>query len=78
MTSTSLSLDWERMKRVAYCSYGIKKRDFPWIKFSSNKQGREENVLAINKDQYLEASKLFYEQYQFDDDLLINIMWYFA
>ena len=78
MTTTSLSLNWERMKRVAYCSYGIKKGEFPKIKFSSNKQGREENVSAINKDQYLEASKLLYEQEQFDDALLINIMWSFA
>ena len=40
MTSTSLSLHWERMKRLAICSFGIKKQDFPKIKFSSNKQGR--------------------------------------
>ena len=66
------------MKRIATCSYGIKKRDFPKIKFSSNKQGREENVSAINKDQYLEASKLLCKQKQFDDALLINIMWSFA
>ena len=44
------------MKRVAYCSFGIKKSEFPKIKFSSNKQGKEENISAINKDQYLEAS----------------------
>ena len=78
MTATSLSLNWERMKRIATCSYGIKKRDFPKIKFSSNKQGREENISAINKDQYLEASKLLCERKQFDDALLINIMWSFA
>ena len=78
MTATSLSLNWERMKRIATCSYGIKKRDFPKIKFSSNKQGREENVSAINKDQFLEASKLLCKQKQFDDALLINIMWSFA
>ena len=78
MTSTSLSLNWERMKRVVYCSYEIKKGEFPKIEFFSNKQGREENVSAINKDQYLEASKLLYEQKQFDDALLINIMWFFT
>ena len=78
MTTTSLSLNWERMKRVAYCSYEIKKGEFPKIKFSSNKQGREENVLVNNKDQYLETSKLLYEQEKFDDALLINIMWSFA
>ena len=66
------------MKRVAYCSYGIKKEIFPKIKLSSNKQGREENVSAINKDQYLEASKLHYEQEQFDDSLLIYIVRLFA
>ena len=66
------------MKRISTFSYGIKKRDFPKVKFSSSKQGREENVSAINKDQYLEASKLFWKQKQFDDALLINIMWSFA
>ena len=65
------------MKRVAYCSYGIKKGEFHKIKFSSNKQGREEHVLEIKKDQYLETSKLLYEQENFDDALLINIMWSF-
>ena len=64
MTAASLSLNWERMKRITTCSYGIKKRDFPKIKFSSNKQGREENVSAINKDQFLEASKLLCKQKQ--------------
>ena len=62
MTSTSFSLNWKRMKRVVYCSYGIKKGEFPKIKLSSNKQGREENVSAINKDQYIEASKLLCKQ----------------
>ena len=52
----------------------LKREKFLKIKLSSNKQGREENVSAINKDQYLEASKLLYEQEQFDDALLINIM----
>ena len=28
MTTTSLSLNWERMKRVAYYSYGIKRGEF--------------------------------------------------
>ena len=62
MTSTSLSLHWERMKRLAICSFGIKKLDFPKIKFSSNKQGIEENVSAIKKDQYLKTTNLLYEK----------------
>ena len=75
MTSTSLSLHWERMKRLAISSFGIKKQDFPKIKFSSNKQGREENVSAINKDQYLKAANLLYAKGQYEDALLIHIMW---
>ena len=78
MASTSLSLHWERMKRLAICSFGIKKQDFPKIKFSSNKQGREENVSAINKDQYLKAANLLYEKGQYEDALLIHIMWSLA
>ena len=66
------------MKRVATCSFGIKKEEFPQIKFSSSKQGREENVSAINKNQYLEAANLLYEKGEYEDSLLINIMWCFA
>ena len=33
MASSSLSFHWERMKRLAICSFGIKKQDFPKIKF---------------------------------------------
>ena len=75
MTSSSLSLHWERMKRLAICSFGIKKQDFPKIKFSSNKQGREENFSAINKDQYLKAANLLDAKGQYEDALLIHLMW---
>ena len=78
MASSSLSLHWERMKRLAICSFGIKKQDFPKIKFSSNKQGSEENVSAINKDQYLKAANLLYAKGQYEDALLIHIMWSLA
>ena len=66
------------MKRLAICSFAIKKEEFPKIKFSSNKQGREMNVSAINKNQYLKAANLIYEKGEFEDSLLINIMWCFA
>ena len=59
MTISSLSLNWERIKRLVYCSFEIKKGEFSKIKLLSNKQGREENGSVIKKDQYLEASKLF-------------------
>ena len=68
----------ERMKRLAICSFEIKKEEFQKIKFSSYKQGREENVSAINKNQFLKAANLLYEKGEFDGSLLINIMWCFA
>ena len=77
-TSSGLSSDWERMKRVSICSFGIKKEDFPKIKFSSSKQGREENVSAINTNQYLKAANLLYEKGEYEDSLLINTTWCFA
>ena len=40
MTSSSLALDWKKMKRIGVCSFGISNKEFPIIKFSSNKQGR--------------------------------------
>ena len=66
------------MKRLAICSYGIKKEESPKIKFASNKQGKEENISAINKNQYLKAANLLYLKGEFEDSLLINIMWCFA
>ena len=51
MASSRLSLHLERMKRLAIFSFDIKKQDFPKIKFSTNKQEREENTSAINKYQ---------------------------
>ena len=52
MTSSSLALDWKRMKRIGVCSFWISNKEFPIIKFSSNKQGREENVPSINKEKF--------------------------
>ena len=41
MTSTSLSLHWERMKRLAICSFGIKSKIFQKSSFQAiNKEGR--------------------------------------
>ena len=54
------------------------KQDFPKIKFSSTKLGREDNVSAINKDQYLKAANLLYEKGELEDALLIHIMWSLA
>ena len=78
MASSSLSFHWEKMKLLAIFSFGIKKQDFIKIKLSNNKQGREENVSAINKDQYLKAANLFYAKGQYEDALLIHIMWTLA
>ena len=75
MTSTSLSLHWERMKRLAICSFSIKKPDSPKIKFSSNKQVRGKNVSIINKNQYFKVANLLYAKSQYKDVLLIHIMW---
>ena len=55
MASSSLSLHWERTKRLAICSFGIKKQDFQNIKLSSNKQGRERMFQLLTK---INTSKL--------------------
>ena len=51
------------------------KQDFPKIKFLSTKLGREDNVSAINKNQYLKAANLLYDKEELVDELLIHIMW---
>ena len=78
MTSSSLSKNCERIKRLLVCSFGTNKEEFSKIKFSSNKQGRKEKVWSINKNQYPKAANLLYEMREFEDSLLINIMWCFA
>ena len=78
MTRTSLSLNWERMKRLFKWSHGVAKLDFPKIKFSITKLERGDNVSAINKDQYLKAANLLYEKGELEDALLIHIMWSLA
>ena len=47
------------MKRIGSWSFFINNNEFPTIKFSSNKQGREENISAINIVKFfLKAAKL--------------------
>ena len=58
MAKSSLSLQWERIKRLATCSFGIQKNEFPKIKFSSCKQGREENI-CYQQGSILKSSKSF-------------------
>ena len=78
MTSSSLALDWKKMKRIGVCSFRISNKEFPIIKFSSNKQGREENVSSINKEKFLKADKFLYDNDDYEDALLIHIMWSLA
>ena len=65
-------------KKASNLLIRIQKNEFPKIKFSSCKQGREENISAINKDQYLKAVNLLNEKSQYEDALLIHIMWSLA
>ena len=68
----------EKMKRIGSCSFGIHNKEFPTIKFSNNKQGREENISAINKEKFFKAAKLLYDNGEYEDALLIRIMWSLA
>ena len=66
------------MKRIGSCSFGINNKAFPIIKFSSNRQGREENISAITKDNFFKAAKQLYDNGDYEDALLIHIMWSLA
>ena len=78
MVSSRMSLHEERMKRSTVCSFLIKKQDFTKIKFSSNRKLREENVSTFNKYQYLKATNLLFAKGQYEDALLIPIIWSLA
>ena len=62
------------MKWISSCFFGINNNKIPIIKFSSNKQGREENISAINKVKFFKAAKLLNDNSEYEDALLIHIM----
>ena len=78
MTSSSLHLLYERLKRVAEIAYGINKISFPKLKLLSSKQSREENVSAFNNEIFRKATKVLYECGNYEHSLLIYIMWSLA
>ena len=49
------------MKRLAICSFGIKKEEFLKIKFSSSNNLRGEKVSAINENKYIKAANQLYK-----------------
>ena len=59
MASSNLSLNWERMKRLAICSFGIKKQDFPKIKFSRNIKERRRMFQLLTKINTLKLQIFF-------------------
>ena len=48
------------------------------IKISCSKQGKEENISEINKNQYLKVANSDYEKGEYENSPLINIMWSYA
>ena len=77
MTCSSIALDWKKVKRIGSCTFGINNKEFPTIKFSSNKQGREEYISTINKEKFLKQLS-YYMIMMNEDALLIHIMWSLA
>ena len=58
------------MKKIGSCSFEISNKNFPILKFSSYKQGREENISAINKEKLLKTAKLLNDNGEYEDELL--------
>ena len=78
ITSSSLHLHYERLKRVTEIAYGINRISYPELKLSSSEQGREENISAINKEEFQNTTKVLYEYLSYEDSLLIYIIWSLA
>ena len=75
MANSSLSLHWERMKRLVICSFSIKNKIFQRSSFQAiNKEGSR-MFLLITK---INTSNLHYAKGQYEDALLIHIMWSLA
>ena len=47
-------------------------------KIKNQASNKEENISAINNNQYLKIANLLYEKGEFEDSLFISIMWCFA
>ena len=67
MTSSSLHLLYERLKRVAEIAYKINRISF-------SKQGREDNFSVINKEEFQKATNVLYKCGNYEDSLLIYHM----
>ena len=74
----TLKKKWKQWRRLSLIVYGVKKDDFPVIKFSSRKKGKEQDHSAYDKDVILKAWNTLSKQRNKLDALLLHLMFALA
>ena len=69
---------WKQWRRLSLIVYGVKKDDFPVIKLSSKKKGKEHDHSAYDKDVILKEWKTLSKQGNKSDALLLHLMFALA
>ena len=69
---------WKQWRRLATVVYGVRKEDFPVVKFSSKKKGKEQNHSAYDRELILDAWKTLSNKGNKVDALLLHLMFALA
>ena len=69
---------WKQWRRLATIIYGVKKDDFPIIKFSSKKKGKEQDHSAYDRELILNAWQTLSRNGKKADALLLHLMFALA
>ena len=74
----TLKKKWKQWRRLSLIIYGAKKDEFPLIKFSSKKKGKEQDHSAYDRDLILKAWSTLSKQGNKSDALLLHLMFALA
>ena len=74
----TLKKKWKQWRRLSLIIYGVKKDEFPLIKFSSKKKGKEQDHSAYDRDLILKAWSTLSKQGNKSDALLLHLMFALA
>ena len=69
---------WKQWRRLSTVIYGAKKEDFPLVKFSSKKKGKEQDHSAYDRELILNAWKTLSNKGNQVDALLLHLMFALA
>ena len=77
-TISTLKLKWKQWKRLCTTTFGIQPKDFPKIKFSSVKIGKEGDHSAFPKEVIEETCKRLYASEQIRSAIMVHLLFSLA